>query len=59
MMGKGSWYIHSKSNKRFRASGRCYCGGFVTPQEVKDKLKQLEAKYGKAPKDTEWGYMKD
>lgn len=56
----GSWWIRSKSDPRWSASGEAACvGGFAMPKEVKNAKRRLARKYGKQPADLEWGYMKD
>jgi len=57
---EGSWWIQSKKDSRWDCSGRSACvGGFVIPQECKDKIEELKTQLGEPPDDLEWGYMKD
>ncbi len=58
---RGSWWIESKSDPRWNASGVSdFVGGFVMPEEAEQKVKQLTKKYAeKPPKDLTYGYMKD
>ena len=56
----GDWWLKSQKDPRWNCSGRSNCvGGFVMPQELKDKIEELKEKFGKPPDDAEWGYMKD
>lgn len=56
---KGDWWLRSKSDPRWNSDGRTLVGGFVMPDECKQKLEELKGKLGEPPKDLEWGYMKD
>jgi hypothetical protein len=55
----GWWWIHSDKDRRWRVSGRGEVGGLAMPDEVKEALKRLRKKYGRRPRDLEWGYDKD
>lgn len=55
----GSWWLYSKTDPKWNYDGRCCVGGFMMPDECKEKLEELKKKLGKPPKDLEWGYMKD
>lgn len=59
MIKMGSWWLKSKLDPRWNAAGRCYCGGFVMPEECKDKLEELKNQLGNPPTDLSFGYMKD
>lgn len=59
MIKTGSWWIHSKKDPRWNASGESLVGGFIMPPECKEAIEELKKKYGKPPDDLEWGYMKD
>lgn len=57
----GAWWLTSKTDKRWDASGTTSsCGGFVMPEECKQalKIKKLELNED-PPDDLEYGYMKD
>lgn len=56
---EGSWWLSSKTDKRWNCSGRDSCGGFQMPSECKAKVEELTKLYGTAPDDLEYGYMKD
>ena len=59
-MRAGSWWLSSKSDKRWNTHGTAdFIGGLKMPQECKQALKNLRQKYGEPPADLEWGYMKD
>ncbi len=55
----GSWWINSKSDPRWNASGSGKVGLFGMPEEAEKEIKRLKKKYGKPPEDLEFGYMKD
>ncbi len=56
----GSWWFESKSDKRFKRSGHAdFLSTWGPPTEAKEALEKLEAKYGPAPDDLEWGFCKD
>lgn len=55
---EGAWYIYSKKDKRWCVNGTAMVGGFQMPQECEEALERLKKKYGKPPKDLEWGYEK-
>jgi hypothetical protein len=59
MLAEGTWWITSKSDSRWKASGRTEVGMFAKPQEAKNAVEDLKAKLGDPPSDLEWGYMKD
>ncbi|MDD4761838.1 MAG: hypothetical protein PHZ25_02355 [Candidatus Pacebacteria bacterium] len=57
---EGGWSLHSDKDPRWNCSGRSDCvGGFVMPQECKDKIEQLKSQLGEPPDDLKWSYMKD
>lgn len=56
---EGSWWLQSKSDPRWNASGRAAVGGFVMPEACKQKLEELKRRFGEPPRDLKWGYMKD
>lgn len=55
----GSWWINSKSDPRWNASGSDDVGGFVIPLAAKEKIEALKAMLGEPPSDLKYGYMKD
>jgi len=56
----GSWWFKSESDPRFEAEGiSSFLSTWEPPKEAQEKLKELEERYGKAPEDLEWGFMKD
>ena len=59
LVREGSWWLRSKSDQRWNSDGRADVGGFVMPEECKQKLEALKRKLGEPPYDLEWGYMKD
>lgn len=58
LTGPGEWSLRSETDPRWNKNGDCTCGGFVQPEECKEQIKILTAKYGEPPDDLEWGYMK-
>ena len=57
---RGVWFLASEEDPRFRASGESESvGGFVEPPECRAKIIELTKRYGKPPKDLEFGYMKN
>ena len=56
---EGSWWLRSKSDPRWNSDGRTDVGGFVMPDECKQKLEELKKQLGELPEDLKWGYMKD
>jgi PHP family Zn ribbon phosphoesterase len=54
----GAWFLNSKLDNRWNCSGDCMCGGFTMPKEVKEKIEELEKRYGEQPKDLTWSYHK-
>lgn len=56
---EGSWWLHSEKDPRWNCTGRAGVGGFVIPQECKNKIEQLKQTLGEPPDDLKWGYMKD
>lgn len=60
MMAEGTWWVSSKSDPRWRASGRARVGMFAKPAGVDPAIAQLKTTIGEdPPDDLEWGYMKD
>lgn len=59
MLKIGSWSVISKKDPRWNCNGRDIVGGFDMPRRCREKLKELEALYGKPPDDLEYSYMKD
>lgn len=60
MQKSGSWWMSSKKDPRWNASGHSNSvGGFVKPREVTRELELKEEQLGEPPDDLEWGYMKD
>lgn len=56
----GSWYVNSRLDPRWNASGRSY--GLVClggPQDTHTWIEQCREKYGEQPADLEMGFMKD
>lgn len=59
-LGPGSWWLQSKTDKRWNAHGYSDAVGMYSqPLECREKQKELEELYGTPPEDLEWGYMKD
>jgi hypothetical protein len=60
-MKPGSWWLESKSDPRWNASGHSFSvGGFTMPPEVRTELERLDKEINEPrPLDLEWGYMKD
>lgn len=59
MLAEGSWWVTSKSDPRWKASGRGHVGMLSQSGESRDAIEALKATYGEPPGDLEWGYMKD
>jgi hypothetical protein len=59
LLRQGTWWIHSKIDKRWNINGRCMCGGFMKPEEVDRAIEKFRKIYGNPPSDLNWGYMKD
>lgn len=59
MIRHGTWWIASKTDPRWKASGRGEVGMFAKPPEVDTKIAELKVTLGDPPDDLEWGYMKD
>jgi hypothetical protein len=61
LLKPGTWYIVSKSDPRWQASGRSeMVGGFAMPDECREAINKKKRELGTdPPKDLEWGYMKD
>jgi hypothetical protein len=57
--GNGTWWLKSKIDSRWNASGDGWCGGFCMPSECEKELEKLKQLYGEPPADLEYGYMKD
>lgn len=55
----GSWWLTSRLDSRWKASGSASVGGFSMPAECERRLSELKAEFGEPPADLEWGYMKD
>jgi len=55
----GEWWLRSKQDPRWNCAGRDDVGGFMMPKKSKKKIEELTEKYGEAPADLTWGYMKD
>jgi hypothetical protein len=58
----GTWYFHSESDPRWRASGRAKVGGAafgLMPEEAKQEIERLKKLYGEPPTDLTYGYYKD
>jgi hypothetical protein len=56
---EGSWWISSKEDPRWNASGHSDVGGFSIPPEAEKKIEALKKELGDPPDDLTWGYMKD
>jgi len=59
LLVSGTWHLSSTLDPRWNASGTADVGGFVMPNECREKIKELELQYGDQPSDLRWGYMKD
>ena len=59
MAGYGNWWFKSESDKRYNGSGYGAVSMWGPPREAEEQLGALEKKYGKAPEDLEWGFVKD
>ena len=61
MQRPGTWYITSKSDKRWNVSGHSpSVGCFSKPEEVDPAIeKKKQELKEEPPSDLEWGYMKD
>jgi len=56
----GTWWVSSKSDPRWNKQGRAK--GFVIlggPLQMRDWINLCKENYGKPPKDTEMGFIKD
>jgi len=56
----GTWWVQSKKDSRWNKSGRGE--GLVSsggPKEMQDWIKECIEKFGNAPDDVEYGFMKD
>jgi len=59
MIREGTWWLNSKKDPRWNASGRSHVGGFCMSVDCEKKLEELKKKLGDPPDDLEFGYMKD
>jgi hypothetical protein len=59
MLKAGWWYLHSKKDPRWNASGRAMVGLFATPKEAEQKIAELTERFGQPPDDLEAGYEKE
>lgn len=60
MQRPGVWFMVSRSDPRWNASGRAVVGMFLTPAEVTQKIDELRSRLGcEPPDDLEYGYEKD
>jgi hypothetical protein len=60
MLKTGSWWLSSKTDKRWNVFGNSpYVGGFEMCEEAKAALDQKKKELGEPPADLEHGYMKD
>jgi hypothetical protein len=59
MMMMGSWWLKSKKDERWNASGTGRVGDFQMPPGCVSALEELTKLYGTPPDDLEYGYMKD
>jgi hypothetical protein len=59
MMHEGTWWISSKIDPRWKASGRSIVGGFSKPEAVDAAIALLKQRYGEPPEDLTWHYEKD
>jgi len=60
MVREGSWWVRSKIDPRWNASGRDYVGGFECPSPAYDHIAAKEKELGEPPPpDLMFGYMKD
>lgn len=60
MIRQGTWWIKSKSDPRWYASGRGEVGMFsVDGREYQEVVDSLINRYGDPPVDLRIGYMKD
>jgi hypothetical protein len=57
----GCWWLISKTDNSWNSNGSSpWVGGFVMPQECKDRIYELKQLFNEdPPDDLEWGYMKD
>jgi hypothetical protein len=57
----GSWWVRSKKDPRWNGGGSTESLMFSSgpPPEVEAHIRSMVGKYGKKPKDLEWGGMKD
>jgi hypothetical protein len=59
MKREGAWFVYSKKDPRWNATGESDVGMFYMPQEVKDHIfKMRELLKEGPPDDLEWGYEK-
>lgn len=56
---EGSWYIISKKDPRWNASGTGFVGMLTKPEEVDATIEEKKKTLGEPPDDLEWGYMKN
>ena len=61
LIGKGSWWLYSKTDSRWNRDGRSNAvGGFQMPLEVTDMIGKITKSLGEEPPDDlEYGCMKD
>ena len=55
----GSWWVHSKKDARWNATGRDIVGGKTMPEKCREKIDELKKELGEPPNDLEWGYIKN
>ena len=57
--GGMSWFISSKSDPRWDASGRCFPSIWSAQAECENAVKARTEQYGPPPADLEFGGVKD
>lgn len=53
---QGRWKIWSNKDSRWNADGTSETGGDRRPEEMNEKVKELQKKYGTPPDDLEFKY---
>lgn len=59
MHREGTWWIESKTDKRWNCGGRAYASVLSASRLIEDKIDELTRRYGDPPDDIEVGFMKD
>ncbi|GEM_PF-6146615 len=58
ILREGTWWVRSKKDHRWNASGRAPVGGCVDGEECKEEIERLKQELGDQPDDLQSGYNK-